>query len=720
MKSILDWFTIKEFEKCVPLNMLHKEQDFGAAKRLEEQKSDLTNVHVLFRTSFEKKGDFGKTELCISGDDYYKLYVNGRFVTQGPAPSYPENYYYNVADITDYLSDGNNSVAVHLYYQGLVNRVWNSGDNRLALGTRLASGGNEIPLEWYYSVSNAFSGATTGYDTQFLEDFDSRKWDENWAVSADYRQNYEKAVPALWADYVLTEQPTKQLRVYEVEPEKTVITDEGAEYREVCGMTAGCNAKDRTARRMFVDFGKEITGTLRISAKGSAGKTVTIRCGEELAVVRPEASDTFEGTDVAGINVPSVRYAMRCNCNYEETWTLKDGISTFDGYDYKGFRYVELLFDGETEITDIKAVMRHYPFDDDYCAYTGNDEKLKAIFDLCKYTVKLGTQENYVDCPTREKGQYLGDAIITARAHVHLTGNTDMLRKCIDQFARTASVCPGLLAVAPGALMQEIADFSLLWSELLLTDFYFTGDKEFLGTYYPVAEGIIRHFEQYENENGLLDCVADKWNLVDWPENLRDGYDFALTRPVVAKGCHNVINALYLGARINLAKIQGIIDKNGVKGENNAPGNDMPDAARKNLALEDRIKAFNTAFIDVNTGLYKDSPASSHSSLHSNVYPLYFGFAPKQNIDVIADFVETKGLECGLFISYFALKGLINSNRKAAAYRLLTNDGENGWLNMLREGATTAFEAWGKDRKWNTSLCHPWACGPVSVILEDM
>lgn len=25
---------------------------------------------------------------------------------------------------------------------------------------------------------------------------------------------------------------------------------------------------------------------------------------------------------------------------------------------------------------------------------------------------------------------------------------------------------------------------------------------------------------------------------------------------------------------------------------------------------------------------------------------------------------------------------------------------------MLREGATTAFEAWGRDSKWNTSLFH--------------
>ena len=39
---------------------------------------------------------------------------------------------------------------------------------------------------------------------------------------------------------------------------------------------------------------------------------------------------------------------------------------------------------------------------------------------------------------------------------------------------------------------------------------------------------------------------------------------------------------------------------------------------------------------------------------------------------------------------------------------------------MLREGATACFEAWGKDQKWNTSLCHPWASGAIPLIIEEL
>lgn len=31
---------------------------------------------------------------------------------------------------------------------------------------------------------------------------------------------------------------------------------------------------------------------------------------------------------------------------------------------------------------------------------------------------------------------------------------------------------------------------------------------------------------------------------------------------------------------------------------------------------------------------------------------------------------------------------------------------EGAWLRMLSEGATTTFEGWGKETKWNTSLFH--------------
>ena len=62
--------------------------------------------------------------------DPYKLYINGEFVTQGPPPSYPNHYYFMEIDVAKFLKEGENTFAVHTYYQGLINRVWQSGDLR--------------------------------------------------------------------------------------------------------------------------------------------------------------------------------------------------------------------------------------------------------------------------------------------------------------------------------------------------------------------------------------------------------------------------------------------------------------------------------------------------------------------------------------------------------------------------------------------------------------
>ena len=85
-----------------------------------------------------------------------------------------------------------------------------------------------------------------------------------------------------------------------------------------------------------------------------------------------------------------------------------------------------------------------------------------------------------------------------------------------------------------------------------------------------------------------------------------------------------------------------------------------------------------------------------------------------------ADFIMKKGLNCGVYTAYFVLKALCRAGRYEDALSLIVSKDENSWYNMLKEGATTCFEAWGKDKKWNTSLCHPWATAPISVLAEDI
>ena len=58
--------------------------------------------------------------------------------------------------------------------------------------------------------------------------------------------------------------------------------------------------------------------------------------------------------------------------------------------------------------------------------------------------------------------------------------------------------------------MQEIADYSLMYPQLLALYYRYTGNAAALLPYYKTALGMIRHFAQYERADGLLVQVADK------------------------------------------------------------------------------------------------------------------------------------------------------------------------------------------------------------------
>jgi len=648
------WITTREFENLKPIYVFHKQLD-----KKEIEPSTYCNIHTHFVKDFDAKRDKSYT-IAISADDYYKLYVNGNFVCQGPAPAYTSNYKYNQADITPYIKVGTNRIAVHVYYQGKINRVWNSGDNRMGLWAKIHENDTlafETDESWLYTYAEEFSGETTGYETQFLENINFAKKDLTWKTTG-VTAGFTNAVRVPSPDWQLVEQPTTPLSVYEIKP--TEITKLGdAAY--------------------LLDFGTEITGQLYFKAKGTPGQKVIIKHAEEL---------NEDGT---------IRYEMRCNCKYYEECTLSGGEDEFEFFDYKAFRYAQIECDSDVFFTDtFSAIVRHAPFTA-HSKIKTDIPHLAGIWDICKNGVKYGAQEAFLDCPSREKGQYLGDFTVSGLSHLYLTGNAEMYKKTLFDFAESAFICDGIMAVAPGSFMQEIADFSLQYPLQVLHYYNATKDIEAVRTLYPTIDGILKYFSRFERADGLLENAVEKWNLVDWPKNLRDGYEADPTKPM-----HNVINAFYICANQCAEQLAAVL---GIGREKKS---------------ESLTTAYTNAFYDAETKLFYDDAEKSHAALHANVLPLYLGIVPADAEDTIKAFTLNKGLACGVQFSFFVLKALCKIGAWEDALTLILNESEHGWVNMLREGATTCFESWGKEQKGNTSLCHPWASAPIIVLLEDV
>ena len=657
-----EFITLAEFAYLAPLNVFHRE-----GEKIEYSHPDgLKNLHITFARDFTLDKLPQSASLHFSADDYVKLYVNDRYAGQGPAQGYYFDYNHCVADITSLLREGENIIRAEVYYQGLINRAYDSGDLRCGFICDLCCDG-EILLstdaDWRCRVDRSYVGRDKiGYDTQFLEHRDLRIPPTEW-----------ERVRVRDADYTFADKPFPMLDVYPVDPRAFCERDGSTVY----------------------DFGGEVVGGLVVTVTAKRdGAQLELRCAEELdgGVEGELDQDT------------RIRYKTRANCNYCEKIILTEGRNTIDQYDYKAFRYAELVFGDDVEINSIHVAAQNYPFDDSACTLNTSDSVLQSVFDICKRGVKYGSQEVYVDCPGREKGQYAGDLTITSASQLWLTGDTRLFCKAVRNQVESAFIDEGLMAVTPGSLMQEIADYSLQFPIIALRYYDFTGDREGLVKLISVCDKILTSFEKYQRDDGLLDGVDSKWNLVDWPENLRDNYDFPLTKPI-GKGVHNVMNAFYIGAVICTERM---IELAGVKVEDGA------------TRSEQLIEAYNRAFWRPDQKLYADSETSEHASLHSNVLPLYFGFAKPESHISIAELIRRRGTSSGVYMAYFTLKALARLGLYSDIYKMLTSRAENSWYNMVREGATTCFEAWGKDKKWNTSLCHPWASSPISVLIEDI
>lgn len=559
------------------------------------------------------------------------------------------------------MKNGENTIAVHSLYQGLINRVFVSGDMREGLWAEISIDGN-IALatdeSWKCRISSAYSPiGVVGYDTQYVELFDSRS-EEIGFEKEDYDdEKWENAAIKKYNDYKLIKSPILPLDIYDVEPKIVKKTESGFIY----------------------DFGQEAIGYLVVKAKGNIGDEIIIRQGEEL---NPDGS---------------VRYELRSNCLYEEKWILSGEVDTLDQFDYKGFRYAELIVPKNVGILDVKFRIRHYPFKQKI-AYKSINTRFDNIIKLCVNTIKYGTQEILPDCPTREKGQYLGDFCVSGRAQAIVTGDTTFLKKGIVDFCRTAGICKGLMSVSTSSYMQEIADYGLVFPSLVLWTYKFDGDKEFLKTVEPTLKGMYEYFSAFERGDGLIEKVYGQWNLVDWPANLRDGYDFPLTKPI-GDGVHNVLNALWIGFLNAMNEIEEVL------------GNEkIADSSKV-------VNSFYNSFYSEETGLFCDSEKKTHSAVQSSIFPLLFGlFGSDENLKnrLVEAVYEKKLNSMGVYMAYFALAALVKADEKGKALELASD--EKAWQNMLNEGATTTFEAWGKDQKWNTSLFHPWAVAPLIIF----
>ena len=675
------WITDAEMAAQVPRPVASRQLE---RHLLPPVNTNLWNRHILFRKAFEL-GSVREARVFVSADDYYKLYVNGVFAGQGPAAGTLSHTPYDSVDVTALLKPGRNVIAVHTYYQGLVNRVWVSGDNRHGLILDLVADGRTVVASdssfrtarhRAYSVASGVTkgwfGAvpgTAGYDTQFMERYDAGAPevgferpdfdDSGWSAAVVHPRG---------GDYRLVPQTAPSVVTEEIRP-------------------VSCEKVSEGAWRM--DFGGVYVGSLGFAAKGPRGAEVRILCGQEL---------NADG---------SVRHNMRCNCDYVEQMVLSGGPrDVLVQFDYKSFRYAEVHLPPDASLDRDSVVLRarHRPFALRAKPNFGEDPELVKIWRLAVESFRWGVQEQIMDCMDREKGYYLGDGIYTMYSYCLLTDDWRPARDFIDDFLRTREIDRGLMTCANCSFMQEIAEYSLMLVQFAKMYLEATGDAAFVRSRYDALAGVVDTYrERYARKADGLLANLDKWCVVEWPQNYQDGYDADIREGKVCADVHNAINAWYVGT---VKALNEMAEKLGRR--------PYGDAAK----LE---AAFARAFWDAERKLFVDRVGSRHVSMPGNTYAAFFDLAPKADRAAFkANFVRMAESKFPDGVSFFQFPPLFfyleREGEPELVRRFIRHPG--AWLRSLRDGATRTVEGWGYDTKWNTSLFH-LTMASVVMFLAD-
>lgn len=524
----------------------------------------ISRTFVLFRKTFELAAvPAGAVPAWVSGNSRYQLWVNGRFVQRGPAPSDPRYWDVDPVDLAPHLHAGRNVVAAVVCFLGGGDGTYvpsapdGSGEGQGflfqcdALG--LASGEDWRTLRprcWRHG----------SYQRWFLrclqEEFDARHYPEGWA-SPEYDDRDWKAAlvsrapvgrPNLgelpkegwragWLLHPRTIPPLIEARVaaprianagwveWQVEPE---------EYFECYPADAFTETEDRTLipsggvfplrlpppnqRSVAVtfDFGREVVGHPYVKVRAPAGAVVEVTFCERQTpgklVLRPR---------------PKFGQWLRVTC--------REGITEYEAFEYDAFRQLQLLIRNAAapvEILEAGVKERNYAWlhEPDFSC---SDGAVQRAFQASVNTHKLVTQETPVDNNTRERQQYAGDLDHAKLASYYGFGEVRQPARMLRTFAQGQSQEGWFMDSWPawdrcqrlfqkhldlthwGAIIDHAMQFGIAAAEHQLWD----ADKALLADLTPRMAQFDQFLQRSVKADGLLPVEGWVWQTV-WIDHI--------------------------------------------------------------------------------------------------------------------------------------------------------------------------------------------------------
>jgi hypothetical protein len=202
------------------------------------------------------------------------------------------------------------------------------------------------------------------------------------------------------------------------------------------------------------------------------------------------------------------------SCNLDH-FVARGGVQEFMPFTPKGGRFLEVHIKSTGPIKFLsESFLERTYYPEPQGTFTCDDPLLNKIWNTGVDTVRACSEDSFVDCPTRERGQWTGDVASVATDIAGVAwSDLSLSRRALVQAAQAAR-SDGLVAgVGPGD-PGYLSTYSAQWVTACIHYWELTGDKSLLTELLPGARRNMAAFAEKTTVDGVSDSLG--WGFIDW------------------------------------------------------------------------------------------------------------------------------------------------------------------------------------------------------------
>ncbi len=642
------------------------------------------NQYLLVRKTITLKEKPDNLSAYISAYAVADVYVNGQLVDRCPMNCDPEYQVYEKFDLTSLFHKGENTISAIVYNYGIgMHHRINARGGFFFQAKATVTGSSAMDINsdesWLVSTDSGWEPKTemrTGSGDGapnligFIEKFDSRnmpeKWQQNGFDDSHWTKAHSIGIPpvAPWNQIVLVERPPLfRETVYPVD------------HWMVNGW-------------VVYDFGKEITGVpiFDLTASG-AGIDLTIGTAERLF---PNRSADFTR-----------------RVKYEDHYLTRTGNQQWNPFTWRGFRYVTFPANKNITINSISAINRHFAVIDEG-KFECSDDLLNRIWNVGRVTLKLCSQDTYMDTPWREQTQYIaGDSRYLQKYAFYASGLS-------SEFLTRYNILSGAWSqrwAADGSIRSRyptdwligegtsgyLVDYELEWVIMLGEYYQYFGKPDLIKEIYPNLVKLMGKFETLVGkEHGVLSNVPG-WIVLDHP----DTYPMDQQKEITG------LNCLYYAALQQAADLAQTVMSDS-------------DQAKKWTSqaslLQENIRRW---FWSPDQKLYADSYGSKVCSQQTQVYALLYGLVKNEDKSEIISYIKSRNRASEMSFAYYVVYSMFEKEDQWSLDYIRKYWGDQMKLASFNGGWQEGWnvEEWTGDIG---STSHAWCSGPTALLPQKV